>query len=215
VNARIKKVSLPDSVAAILRERIVNGELAPGDPLNIELVAAELGVSRTPVREGLAKLESMGLVNRNAGHVPTVFEPSRENALEYYEMRMALEPLAGRLAVPRVTDEVVEEMRQLVDEMDTYVPSTWFGLNRRFHEALYAVAQRPYHLQVIDGLIDRSDPYIRLYFGDHDLEVTQLGHRAILDAVVARDAERVTAAIHQHLEDVVSGLFGSLGGDGA
>lgn len=209
----LRRSSLPDMVAETIRERIRRGELRPGDPLKIDELASELEISRTPIREALGTLESMGLIERKAGRVPTVFQPSRANAREYYEMRIALEPIAGRLATPNVTDEVLDDLRSLLDEMERYEPTAWFSLNCRFHETLYAKADRPYMSNVIRGLIDRSDPYIRLYFSENDLAATQRGHRSIVDAAARRDADAVAEAIRTHLDDVVCGIVGILHDD--
>jgi DNA-binding GntR family transcriptional regulator len=201
------KVSLVDRVVETLHERIAHGEISPGETLRIESLAREFGISRTPVREAISKLEAEGIVVRRTGYAATVFTASRREVLEYYEMRMVLEPLAARLAAPEVKPAALKRLEALVDAMDDFGASNWFVLNRDFHHLLYSAVDRPYLLETIDNLILRSDPYIRMYFKGHDLEETQRGHRRILEAVGNADADAVEQAIADHLQHVVTGIL--------
>lgn len=201
------KVSLVDRIVEALRERIARGELEPGETLRIETLAHEFGVSRTPVREAVSALEAQGLVVRQTGHAPTVFFPLGHEVREWYEIRQVLEPLAGRLALPNVTDETVDALASLVDRMDDLSVEDWYGLNRDFHEGLYRLAGRPFLLETIDSLIRRSDPYMRMYFKAYDLEETQRGHRKILESIRLRDAATLRDAIDAHLEHVLSRIL--------
>lgn len=201
------KVSLVDRIVETLRDRIAAGELGPGETLRIETLAHEFGVSRTPVREAVSALEAQGLVVRQTGHAPTVFFPAGHEVREWYEMRQVLEPLAGRLALPNVTDEVVDALASLVDGMDDLSVPAWYGLNRDFHEALYQLAERPFLLETIDSLIRRADPYMRMYFESYDLEETQRGHRRILEGVRRRDETTLRAAIDSHLDHVLKRIL--------
>jgi DNA-binding GntR family transcriptional regulator len=203
----LENVSLVDRIVDALRERIAVGELEPGATLRIDEVARELEVSRTPVREAISALEAQGLVVRRTNYPPTVFEPSRLEVLEYYEMRKALEPLAARLALPNVTEEALAQLESLVSSMDDLSSANWYALNREFHEGLYQPAERPFLLETIDNLIRRSEPYIRIYFKTYDLSETQRGHRRILDCVRRRDDEALQAAITDHLQGVVSEML--------
>jgi DNA-binding GntR family transcriptional regulator len=201
------KVSLVDQVVETMRDRIADGRLAPGDTIRIESLAREFGISRTPVREAISKLEAQGLVVRRTGYAATVFEPRAPEVLELYEMRMALEPLAARQALANVTPELLGELEELVRAMDDFEASNWFTLNRRFHHALYTASDRPFLVGTIDNLIARADPYIRIYFKAHDLEQTQRDHRAILSGVERDDEQALSLAVSEHLEHVVAGIL--------
>jgi DNA-binding GntR family transcriptional regulator len=200
------KVSLVDQVVDELRERIADGRVNPGDTLRIESLAREFGISRTPVREAISKLEAQGLVVRRTGYAATVFEPQRNEVLELYEMRTALEPLAARLALPNVTPDLLRELAELVPAMDNFEASNWYSLNRRFHHALYVASDRPFLVSTIDNLIARADPYIRIYFKAYDLEQTQRDHRRILAGVQRDDEAELSDAVAAHLQHVVSGI---------
>jgi len=201
------KVSLVDQVVDTLRDRIAEGQISPGETLRIESLAREFGISRTPVREAISKLEAQGLVVRRTGYAATVFEPLRPEVLELYEMRMALEPLAARLALPNVTPELVMELAGLVEAMDNFEAYNWYTLNRRFHHALYVASDRPFLVGTIDNLVARADPYIRIYFKAHDLEQTQRGHRRILAGVQRDDEGELSDAVDDHLRHVVFGIL--------
>lgn len=201
------KVSLVDQVADTIRDRIAAGQIAPGETLRIEALARELGVSRTPVREAISRLEAQGILVRRTGYAATVFEPVRKEVLELYEMRMALEPLAARLALPHMTPDLLGELERLVQAMDDFEAADWYRLNRQFHSMLYIAADRPFLVATIENLVARADPYIRIYFKGHDLEETQRGHRKILDGVRRDDEETLVAAVVEHLEAVVAGIL--------
>ena len=132
------KVSLVDQVVESLRDRIADGQIIPGETLRIESLAREFGISRTPVRRRSRKLEAQGLVVRRTGYAATVFEPLRPEVLELYEMRMALEPLAARLALPNVGLGVPHELEALVASDGRLRGANWYTLNRRFHHGLYS-----------------------------------------------------------------------------
>jgi DNA-binding GntR family transcriptional regulator len=201
------KVSLVDRVVETLHDRIAQGEIVPGETLRIEALAREFGISRTPVREAISKLEAEGIVVRRTGYAATVFTPSRKEVLEYYEMRMVLEPLAARLAMSQIGKGALKELETLVEAMDNFEASNWFVLNRDFHHMLYTAAERPYLLESIDNLILRSDPYIRMYFKSHDLDETQRGHREILTALGRKDEDALDQAVADHLQHVVTGIL--------
>lgn len=200
----LQKVSLVDEVVAALREQIADGHIRPGDTLRIEALAREFGVSRTPIREAFSKLEVEGLLVRKTGYAATVFTPLRREVREYYEMRIVLEPLAARFALPNMTPAVDRRLSALVTKMDDLTANNWYAINREFHRDLYEPSDRPFLIATIDNLIQRSDPYIRMYFETHDLEETQRSHRQILKAVTERDEPGVAAAVEAHLKHALS-----------
>lgn len=209
------KVSLVERIVEALRDRIAAGELEPGETLRIETLAHEFAVSRTPVREAVSALEAQGLVVRQTGHAPMVFSPQGHEVRECYEMRQVLEPLAGRLALPNVTDGAIDALTALVDSMDDLSVTDWYGLNRDFHEGLYQMSGRPFLLETIDNLIRRADPYMRMYFKTYDLEETQRGHRKILDGVRRRDEAALGDAIDAHLDHVLNRILDIIDGGAA
>ena len=209
---RVDVSSVPDRVYAILREQILAGDLEPESRLHQEGISAELGVSRTPVREAIARLAAEGLVellaNRGA-RVAAVGEGDMEAA---YEARLGIEPLAARLAARRRDAAELAKLRK------TLTPA------RKGAKAAYA-ASRAFHLElaVASGnafLVDFSETLWAGRLGLHvyaqqmtpeQFAKDALEHERILDAIEAGDedtAERLTREHITHAQDVLAGRVG-------
>ncbi|MGA9747632.1 MAG: GntR family transcriptional regulator [Nocardioides sp.] len=188
-------------VARELRERVSSGALGPGTSLSQAGLAQEYGVSRIPVRDALQVLAAEGLVDLR-GSSAVVTPLTIEDLQELYEMREAVEPLATRLAVPRVGRAGIARMTQhlaVMDDPET-TPGTWVETNAAFHAEVYTLAGRPRMIALVDQLRRLSDRYI--YF---HLDVVgqsahlQHEHRLILAAVKASDAIAAADLTREHL----------------
>jgi DNA-binding GntR family transcriptional regulator len=113
----LSRGSMPSAVADILREAILDGQLAPGAWLREAEVARELQVSRTPIRDAFRILAAEGLVNINANQGAVVSPMTGEDVIELYVMREVLEGLASRLAARRAAQRCLEEFAVLIPEM--------------------------------------------------------------------------------------------------
>lgn len=191
-----------DLVFEHLQERIVSGELAPGDRLDPTEIAESLGVSRTPVREAILQLDSSGLVRRLPYRGVVVAELDRALAEEVAALRIHLETLAARIAVPRLRDEDLALMRathgQLGQALTGEHPQRQFNeFNRRFHMTLYQRAGSAVLLRSIESLAHQAER-IRMHF---DLRHSPAGqhHAAILQACERRDADAVAVATRDHI----------------
>ncbi|MFK0119842.1 GntR family transcriptional regulator [Streptomyces sp. NPDC090994] len=191
-----------DLVFEHLQERIVAGELAPGDRLDPTDIAESLGVSRTPVREAILQLDSAGLVRRLPYRGVVVAELDRGLAEEVTALRIQLETLAARIAVPRLRETDLATMREAHERLGQALtsehPQREFNeLNRRFHLALYERAESPVLLRTIESLTGQAER-IRMHF---DLRQSPAGrhHQEILDACARRDVEAVVAATRDHI----------------
>lgn len=188
-------------VTRALRERISSGALGPGTALSQTTLAQEHGVSRIPVRDALQALAAEGLVDLR-GSSALVTPLSVEDLQELYEMREALEPVATRLAVPRVGRAGTARMARLLAVMDdpTTRPGTWVETNAAFHAEVYTLAGRPRMVAAVEQLRRLTDRYV--YF---HLDVVgrsghlQEEHRGILAAVRAQDAEAAAELTRAHL----------------
>lgn len=193
-------------VFARLREGILLGHIAPGTRLRQVAVAQEYDVSTTPVREAFARLAQEGLVASDGSHRGVVvFQASPQDLDELYEIRIALEPLAARLATPRVSELDIDALQQVIDEMRaTDDSATREALNRQFHSQIYRFADRDRLSSIIDQLRDASTVYMRFlsvrwgslgYRAAADDE-----HQAIVDALRRRDADAAADTTAAHLE---------------
>jgi DNA-binding GntR family transcriptional regulator len=199
--ARVSTQSASARVADSLRERVSSGELSPGSALSQTGVAEEYGVSRIPVRDALQQLAGEGLVELR-GSTAVVTRLSIDDLQELYEMREAMEPVATRLAVPRIGRASIARMSKLLGVMDdpTIGPGTWLETNAAFHAEVYTLAGRPRMIALVEQLRRLADRYI--YF---HLDVIgkaghlQEEHRRIHDAVKAQDARAAAELTRAHL----------------
>jgi DNA-binding GntR family transcriptional regulator len=130
--------SVVDDVHAALLERIVAGELVPGSPLRQEVLADELGVSRTPLREALVRLASEGLVEFAPNRGAKVARRDFSDMQQAWRARLVIEPGAARLAAERRDADSIEHMRESVRRQRVVAGdvTTSFALNREFHLTL-------------------------------------------------------------------------------
>jgi DNA-binding GntR family transcriptional regulator len=191
-----------DLVFEHLQERIVSGGLAPGDRLDPTEIAASLGVSRTPVREAILQLDSAGLVRRLPYRGVVVAELDLRLAEEVAALRIHLETLAARIAVPKLRDEDLAVMRDAHERLgaaltDAHPQREFNELNRRFHMTLYRRAESSVLLRSIESLADQAER-VRMHF---DLRDSPAGrhHAVILAACEHRDADAVAAATRDHI----------------
>lgn len=189
-------------VLGVLRRAILNGELASGTRLVQAGLAAMLDVSTTPVREALRDLATEGLVRFDPHRGAIVSELSADDVHDIYEIRMVLEPLAMRQAVPNISDALIARLRKLHESMGADPQSVdWVDRNRVFHMAVYETAASPRLAAIIRNLQDASVMYIGASLqhepalrvnANHD-------HAAILDALEKRDADAAVKALEDHL----------------
>ena len=139
--------TMHDLVFNTLMEEILSGQLKPGEKLNISEISERLGVSRTPVREALKQLMSVGLVENVPHRSPFVKKLSIEEIIELYYIRGALEGVASRLAAQRLTSEQIEELERLCKRMEEKARSgkydDFIEDNSKFHFLVYNTTNSP------------------------------------------------------------------------
>jgi DNA-binding GntR family transcriptional regulator len=194
-----------DVVYRTLYARVVSGELAPGTRLVEQEVADDMGVSRTPVREALRRLESDGVLKSEPRRGFVVFDLFEE-VLTIYLIRQALEGLAARMAAERVTllqlrelDVFVKRMEQLCSAGDL---EELGRVNFQFHQAINAIAGS----SLLDRLIQQVTPaaVITGVMRSYDEEALRRSldeHHAIMKALWDRNGELAESLLRQHLEN--------------
>jgi DNA-binding GntR family transcriptional regulator len=191
-----------------LRERVVSGDLRPGNRLAEIPLAGELGVSRATVREALRRLESSGLATSDGRSLRVARLEARELRSALL-MRASLEGLHASLAAARVAAGEVApaQLRALLALADATEQATASGdfdhaveLNREFHQAIDELADSPVSAAAVDGLWDRILVSTReSLFVRGRPSVVSREHRAILRAIRAGDEERAARAAHEHV----------------
>jgi DNA-binding GntR family transcriptional regulator len=189
----------PAAVTGILREAILDGTLRSGEKLNQEEIAQQLKVSRMPVREALKQLEAEGLVASYPNRGSFVTQYSAFEAQELYEMRLALEPLALRLSLPKLSKSNLGRAEDLIDEAEQETdPRKWSELNWYFHEALYSRAPRL--LNTIRSLYISADRYTRTaLFTLQKQQESQNEHRDLLGACRRHDVVGAVTLLENHI----------------
>lgn len=200
--------TLPEQIATRLRRDILRGDLAPGTAVKERDHAAELGVSRTPLREAIRILAREGLVQLRPARSPIVAQPSFEEVAHNIEVMSALEVLSARLACERATDEQIEEIAAVAARMereyDTLDMLDVFEIDMSFHRAIAAAAGNPVLAEIHHSLLARL--WRARYLSasrkrSRDRVLRQ--HSEIVAALRARDAERVAEHVGAHLHHLL------------
>lgn len=201
--------TLRDQVTAMLREAIISGRFKPGERLLEAEIAAHMNLSRSPIREALRELEKEGLVTSVPNKGTTVVQFTRDDVIQIYGIRLALEQLAVRWAAERMTPEDMAELTAIVDEMEAARrlaqpegARTILALDIEFHRRLYRAARAEYLTRVLDGFIN----HIRMLMALTGRRDTDAGteslvqeHREILDHIAAGDVERAVQHMAMHV----------------
>lgn len=187
-----------------IRERILDRTYAEGEQLRQDVLAADLGVSRIPVREALRQLEAEGLVTFSPHRGAVVSSLSIAEIEELFALRARLESVLLRRAVPLLTDEDFERAEEILNEYDAAFRkrdvSAWGDLNWEFHSTLYSAARRPVTLSVVERLHLHTNRYARMQLALTRGEArAQKEHGAILAAARKHDPSRACALLSAHI----------------
>jgi DNA-binding GntR family transcriptional regulator len=188
-----------------LRDAIMRCELGPGQRLVIDELARRLEVSAIPVREALQLLQSEGLV-ANVPHVGATVSPiSRESIAEVFNIMEGLEIVATRAAAERMTDADADALQAITTTMDAALAAgrneEWADLNSRFHSAISGLSAMPLLQEMTDRVLARWDRVRRYYLKGvlvDRLERAQEEHRAMVEAMRARDVPGLERLVKQH-----------------
>jgi DNA-binding GntR family transcriptional regulator len=202
---RFENRTLREQVFEHLREEILSARLAPGTELHEVALAESLGISRGPLREALGRLAAEGLVTIRPRRGAEVTRFSRPQNNDANQVREALESLAVRLAVPRLTDDDRARLRelaaQMVDHAERDDASAFFRVNREFHRAFVVGSGnerlREMHEQLLNQMGRLLSRSLELR---GSLEQSVAEHRDILEAVDAGEPDRAARLLEQHIE---------------
>ncbi len=212
--SRVVAPSMVEQACEILRERIRLGEIPPGTRLRQEVLAEELGISRTPLREAMRLLAADGLVVLEPNRGAVVVELSHDDRVAFWEARLALEPAAARMGAQRraasgvaameaaIADQRASVEAAIADQRASMVGDQGFAANRAFHLALVASAGNPHLDRFAEALWVRavgaaiyatqaSDSSVVAAYADQ--------HAAILAAIMSGDADRAESLTREHI----------------
>ncbi len=208
--------SIPDVVYTQLRRDLARGVYKPG-PIRIRPLTERFGVSATPVREALRRLEAEGLITLRKNQI-VVNALSESELREIFAIRAELETFALRTGAERIRKdpELLADLDSHVADMDRYEHSLeeWRAANEAFHMGIYHAAGMPRLASMIDSLWIAVEPYLRLYVSTAgSFRAAQAEHRLILDSVRNGDVETAAQTLRKHLrnteEIVAAGINGA------
>ena len=195
---------LRDVVFNTLREAILKGDLKPGERLMELQLASKLGVSRTPIREAIRRLEQEGLAVTTPRKGAEVAKMTLKDMEDVLEIRDALDELAVRIACQKISDE---QLRQLEDVKELFEKSTQTGNVKKiaeadvsFHDVIYEATGNPKLVTLLNNLREQVYRYRVEYIKDPKNYPTLIAeHEAILDSLKNRDVKNAVEAMHVHV----------------
>jgi DNA-binding GntR family transcriptional regulator len=213
---------LADLVFERLRDSIIDGRLKRGQWLRQETLAQELAVSQMPVREALKRLVAEGLAERIPYKGVKVVEFSPEDIVDICTARLVLEGLAVHFAIPLITPETLERLKENVKEAEGYTGQDQMAkrreLNNEFHLSICRASGRQYLVRLLE-VVWSWFPSVMLYEGmflqeellPARLERERREHWAILEALERRDTEQAEEEIRRHIRNLSQELTEVLG----
>lgn len=203
----LKNRALRDAIATAIRAAIASGQLRPGDPVPEALIAEQMGVSRSPVREAFRKLEEQGLLVSYPHRGTYVATFTEKDAQEIYQLRVGLEGLAVRWALERGEGAALaERLARIVDRMRLILGTDLFvemvDLDSEFHTAILEASGNNRLMQVWRGM----DPFVWMMVGaarrsQEETVPARLipEHEEVVQAVASLDPRVAEEAVHAHI----------------
>lgn len=200
----IARSTLPEAAAERLRALIIEGDLAPGAKLNERELSERLGVSRTPLREAFRMLAADGLLVQLPNRGAQVVALSADDVRGAFEVMGALEGLVGELAVARVTEADIADLRGLQGEMEAAHAGrnlpTYYRINRLIHDRLNVLADNAVLEQTYRTLNTRLHALrFRSNLNPAKWDQAVAEHRAMIEALAARDGAALRDLLVGHL----------------
>ena len=200
---------LRDVVFNTLRQAILRGELKPGERLMEIQLANKLGVSRTPIREALRKLELEGLVNmvpRTGAEVADITEKSLRDVLE---VRKALEELSVQLACEKITEEEIEELKRVAerfkDTLDDQDVTKIAEADVAFHDVIYTATDNQKLILLLNNLREQMYRYRVEYLKKEEAYPQLIAeHEELIDNISKRNKEEATRIMCEHIDNQVA-----------
>ncbi|MBS0124530.1 GntR family transcriptional regulator [Thetidibacter halocola] len=191
----------PRDAYGMILDAIDSGIYRPGDRLVESELAERFGVSRTPIREALQRLETQSLLTRD-GRSLIVASLDHNQMAELYAVRTELEGLAARLAARHATEEEVQVLRDMVSDDRALLkdPKALARANRRFHKMIHLASHNRFLVQQLD-LVHRSMALMATtsLAAQGRGEIALAEHQAIVDAIARRDEDAAYKALRDHI----------------
>ena len=214
-----ERKSLGEHVFDNLKQAIIRGNITPGEWLVESHIAQMLGMSRTPVREAIHKLEREGLIERQPRGGFTVLGLGREDIEETFGIRSVLEGYAAKLATEKHQSKELKALEKKIEEFQICLKKRQLDLlpniNTEFHDLLYALSKSPRLIHMINALRDQIFRFRQMILKDDELaNISNEDHIRMLKFMRKRDAEGVERLVRDHIlrgQDEILREFGKKG----
>ena len=214
-----ERKSLGQHVFDNLKQAIIRGNITPGEWLVESHIAQMLGISRTPVREAIHKLEREGLIERQPRGGFTILGLGRDDIEETFGIRSVLEGYAARLATVKHRSKELKALETKIEEFQVCLNSGKLDvlpkINTEFHDLLYALSKSPRLIHMINALRDQIFRFRQMILKDEKLaKISNEDHIQMLKFMRKRDAEGVEMLVRDHIlrgQDEVLREFGKQG----
>ncbi len=206
---------LRDVIFNTLREAIIAGELKPGERLMEVQLAERMGVSRTPVREAIRKLELEGWVNMIARKGAQVTGLSVKDIMDVLEVRASMDALATALSAARIKDDELKELKNIYAQFSNYMEKeNLSGLIKKdveFHEIIYRSSRNDKLIQIVSNLREQVQRFRVIYLKDYSSPKDIVKeHLEIIEAISTRDEERASKVAKKHIENQKEAIINSI-----
>src|SRR6185437_9712268 len=195
---------LSERIAGEIRSAVLSGEMRPGMRIRQELLAAQFGASRIPVREALKQLENEGLVVLAPNRGAWIADVNSEESIEVYRIRELVEPLAIFESVPHLTDADIAALDAMISELErTTTLERYLQLDREFHLRTYSRARMPQLEAMVQRFWNSTQHFRRQFvketFARNGLPFSDPQHLLLMDMIRTRDAEGARNMVYLHI----------------
>lgn len=205
------RIRLVDEVVDVLRNRICEGQYSPGSPIRQEQLAAELNVSRTPLREALRMLEREGLVEMAPGRGTRVISVDLPSLLAAYELREAIDGVAARLAAQNTSRSCSRQLAPILVAqeiaLDPWMPAAYTTANVAFHRTIIEASGNAYVVAQLPLVRMTSQVFTPIKLVDQQRATTAVvEHQAIAAAIAAERPQEAEQLAKAHIRQTIESL---------
>lgn len=207
----VRSEPLSSSIKRILLDRIVKGDLVPGERIVESRLAKELNISQSPVREALRDLAAMGMVDIESRRGARVRRPTAKELRDVSEVRSEIDALAARLAADRLDDDTIDELRSAHKHMTACLADhDYVGMTESDAE-FHRIIARASGNEAVERVFGQLEPFARTFITltspNVELEGIIHQHGGILDALIARDPRLAADRARAHQLSVRAAFF--------
>jgi DNA-binding GntR family transcriptional regulator len=214
VKMEYKTISLADRVFDQLEHNILNGTYARGEIISEKRLTAELGVSRTPIREALNRLMAEDLIEESTNGT-VVLGMTFDDVSDIYEVKRRVEVLATRRAAEHITDEQLADMKEIIEKQEFYAQKNDTDkvrdLDTEFHDLLYVASKSRVLKRILQPLHHKLMRYRKASLEQTEKRLVEsiAEHHQIMDALADHDGDKVETLMQMHIEHAYKGVLQS------